>query len=153
MQSSRSVPGARRENLVTTEVKEEVLVYDEERHHIHHLNQTAAAVWRLCNGQRTVSDIAQVTGIEEDAVRITLHKLDQANLLNGALATDMRGNQSRRSFMKKVGIAAVPAIVSVTAPSAAVASSHCDNPCGGFGLCACVAPGTPACIDGCCVCT
>jgi len=149
MQSAMSVPGARRENLVTTEVKDEVLVYDKERHHIHHLSQTAAAVWRLCDGQRTVSDVAQATGIEEDAVHMALHKLKDANLLDGALAPDMRGNQSRRSLMKKVGIAAVPAIVSITAPSAANASSH---PCTGCFLCACVPPRTPICINGCCAC-
>jgi len=44
MQSAMDVPQSRRDGLVMTELKGEVLVYDEDRHQIHQLNQTAAAV-------------------------------------------------------------------------------------------------------------
>jgi hypothetical protein len=122
-----TVPAARVENLVTTTSRDEVLVYDQDRHHIHHLNPTASAVWSQCNGRRTVSEVAQAAGVDEDAVRLALRKLEDANLLDGTLEAGVRGTtHSRRSFMKKAAVAgaiAVPAIVSISAPHAAAAQS------------------------------
>ena len=120
------VPAGRVENLVTTKAGDDVLVYDQDRHHIHHLNPTAAAVWTLCNGRRSVSDISQATGFDSDAVRLALRKLEEANLLDGPLAPDVRGAmQSRRSFMKKAAVAglAVPMIASISAPAASAQTS------------------------------
>lgn len=116
-------PLARTEDLVTTETKDEVLVYDQVRHHIHHLNVTAAAVWRMCDGQRTVAQIAREADIEEDAVWLALRKLADTHLLDGEIAAGPGGRQSRRSFLKKAGIATIPAIVSTTAPIAKAAAS------------------------------
>lgn len=125
-----TVPAARTIDLVTTESKDEVLVYDQAVHHIHHLNATAAKVWRLCNGERTVSEIALEAGIAEDAVKLALRTLEDAQLLDAPLATTMRGTQSRRSFMKKAAVAgvAVPAIISISAPSASAGQS-CPGGC------------------------
>ena len=126
------VPAARMVDLVTTESKDEVLVYDQAVHHIHHLNAVAATVWRLCDGERTVSEIAAEAGIAADAVTLALRTLEGAQLLDGPLATAMRGTHSRRAFMKKAAIAgvAVPAIVSTSAPSAsAQVSTTCVSTC------------------------
>ena len=117
------VPTARITGLVITEAKDEVLVYDQDKHHIHHLNPTAAAVWRMCDGQRSADDIALDADFEEDAVLLALRKLQDAELLDGALPASLRGSQSRRSFMTKAGIAAIPTIISVSAPFAASAQS------------------------------
>ena len=128
--SDLKVPAARTIDLVTTESKDEVLVYDQAVHHIHHLNASAAMVWRLCDGERTVSEIAAEAGIAEDAVKLALRTLEDAQLLDGPLATTIRGTQSRRAFMKKAAIAgaAVPVVISVSAPSASAAKSgECDN--------------------------
>jgi hypothetical protein len=103
------------------------LVYDKQCHHIHHLNATAAAIWRLCDGERTVCDLALHASIDEEAVRLALRKCEDARLLDGPLSTEMRGTQSRRAFLRKaavVGAVALPTIVSISAPSAAAASSH-----------------------------
>jgi hypothetical protein len=124
--SEFTVPAARVENLVTTTSRDEVLVYDQDRHHIHHLNATAAVVWNLCNGRRTVNELARIAAIDEDAVCLALRKLEDAHLLEGPLETGVRGTtQSRRSFMKKAAVAgvAVPMIASVSAPSASAANS------------------------------
>jgi hypothetical protein len=119
------VPAARMVDLVTTESKDEVLVYDQAVHHIHHLNATAAKVWRLCNGERTVSEIAAEAGINVDAVKLALRTLEDAQLLDGPLPAAMRGTQSRRAFMKKAAVAGitVPAIVSISAPLASAQGS------------------------------
>ncbi len=68
-----------------------------------------------------MSEIAIETGMAEDAVKLALRTLEDAQLLDVPLATAMRGMQSRRAFMKKAavaGAATVPAIVSVRAPQA-----------------------------------
>lgn len=76
--SALTVPSARTVDLVTTESKDEVLVYDQTVHHIHHLNATATKVWRLCDGQRTVSEIAAEAGVAEEAVKLALRTLEDA---------------------------------------------------------------------------
>lgn len=138
--SGISVPAARVDNLVMTESGTEVLVYDQRVHHIHHLNELAATVWRLCDGNRGVRDIAVAatdgigSAVSEDAVKLALRKLADADLIEGALAPELRGT-SRRSFMKKAAIAGavMPMIASMTATDAAAkTSSNCvesGDPC------------------------
>ena len=52
-------PRARTEGLVIKALPDEVLVHDLARHRTHCLNGPAAAVWRLCDGQRTPGKIAR----------------------------------------------------------------------------------------------
>lgn len=124
-----SAPRARFDGLVVTESAAEVLVYDTAAHHIHHLNQVSAAIWRLCDGRKSIAGLARDSGLDREMVRLALVKLDEANLLDGTLDPGLRlKGASRRSFMKRVAAAtAVPAIVSISAPTAAMASSHCVN--------------------------
>jgi hypothetical protein len=134
-----SCPRARTSGLVTTEAADEVLVYDTDRHHIHHLNITTAAVWRHCDGERAVGDLARLAGqdlgasVDEATVRLALTKLDDAGLLTEPLAAELRlSRMSRRTFMQRAGVAgalAVPAIVSTTAPAAATHDSKACRGC------------------------
>src|SRR5262249_13807665 len=55
----RVLPNARTEMLTTQELADEVLVYDMQRHRAHSLNRTAALVWRHCDGNTPVAEIAQ----------------------------------------------------------------------------------------------
>ena len=57
-------PIARKNDLVTQEVPDELLVYDLVNNKAHCLNQTAAAVWKSCDGTRSVSDLAQMVSGE-----------------------------------------------------------------------------------------
>jgi hypothetical protein len=137
MESFR-VPAARADGLIVTRSHEEVLVYDTGAHHIHHLNHLSAAVWRLCDGQRTVGDLARLAQIEVDgvvtveSVELTLTKLSTANLLDGEIGAGPRGTrQSRRAFLRRSAIAgavAVPVVISISAPQAAAATSVCLSP-------------------------
>jgi hypothetical protein len=137
------VPAARYDNIVVTETADEVLAYETDRHHIHHLNATTAAVWRQCDGRRDVGEIARLAGeslgapVDEATVRLAVTKLDEAGLLVEPLAADLRvSRMNRRTFMQRAGVAgaiAVPAIVSVTAPAAAQnASTGCGVGCTPF---------------------
>jgi len=132
-------PAARIDGLVITETRDEMLVYDMRHHHIHHLNPVSREIWRLCDGTRTVAEIARqanVAGVVDDAaVRLALTKLAAADLLEGELDRSLKGGrQSRRAFARRAAVAgavAVPVIVSITAPSAAAASSgSCPTQCG-----------------------
>jgi hypothetical protein len=130
-------PAARFKDLVMNEVGDEVLVYDQGRHHIHHLNGTTATVWRLCDGRRTCEDLARAataslgSAVSTDLVRIALTKLDAAHLLESPLEGDLRRTpQTRRSFMRRTAIAgavAVPMLVSMSAPTTAGVSFTCNQ--------------------------
>lgn len=128
------VPAARVDDLVITEAGDELLVYDTKRHHIHHLNQTAALIWGMCDGRRTLGDLARAamanTGQAADAemVRLALTKLDDAHLLDHPLAVDLRiKSHATRRFTRRTaigGAVALPVIASMTAPAAADTASN-----------------------------
>jgi PqqD family protein of HPr-rel-A system len=61
-----------REGLTVIELDGEAVVYDEQSGNLHHLNQTAALVFSLCDGTGTArelsSDIAQAYGLGVDQI-------------------------------------------------------------------------------------
>jgi hypothetical protein len=119
------VPVARTLGLVTNDVDDDVLVYDLDSHHLHHLNQMSATVWRLCTDSQTVAKVAIASGLTEECVRIALGKLADADLLVGDFPVPRRAaGSSRRALLKKGGMAlAIPTVISITAPLAAQAAS------------------------------
>lgn len=133
-----SAPVARTRNLIVTAAADaDVLVYDPATHHIHKLNAAAAAIWRLCDGRRSVAELARDAAsasdlhIDERAVTLALTKLGEAGLL--AQPEAMWGRvpaQSRRAFVRRAAVAgavAVPAVISMTAPAAAGVASGCTS--------------------------
>ncbi len=48
----------RKRELDTVELGEELLVCGEDSQQVHRLNNTAAAIWKLCDGERGLKDIA-----------------------------------------------------------------------------------------------
>ncbi len=80
-------PLARKNGLVIQELPDEVLVYDLETDKAHCLNQTAAFVWKKCDGKTSVAAIVgqfkQQTGsvIEEDLVWLAIDQLNERKLL------------------------------------------------------------------------
>ncbi len=83
-------PQARNEGLLVQEVGEELVIHDQERRKAHRLNPTAALVWRHCDGQRSVADLAKLlqrklnAPADEELVRLTLALLGKARLLRKA---------------------------------------------------------------------
>src|SRR6476659_4984635 len=59
IKATEFLPLARREAIITKEVDSELLVYDVTRDQAHCLNETAAAVWRLCDGRTSVAAISE----------------------------------------------------------------------------------------------
>jgi hypothetical protein len=136
---SSQIPVARKEGLVIQETTEEVLVYDLNSNKAHCLNQTAAFVWKSCNGNNSVPDITKLfeketgSAVHEDLVWLAIDQLNEKNLMEAELSAKFAG-RSRREVIKKIGLAAVvalPVVASLTAPTSALASTSC----------ACVNPG------------
>ncbi len=57
-------PLAREAKLVVRQLGDEILVYDLDRDNALCLNQTAAVVWKQCNGERSVVEITALVGAE-----------------------------------------------------------------------------------------
>lgn len=123
--NGNSMPMARFNDLVINDVDEGLLIYDEFSHTIHHLNAVSRDVWRASTGEATAADIARDTNLSVDLVRVALAELNACDLLAEKRApTDLPALRSRRSFVRQAAVAsAIPAIVSVSAPIAARASS------------------------------
>jgi hypothetical protein len=123
-------PLARESDLVVQRFPDEVMVYDLRSHKAHCLNQTAAFVWRHCDGRRTVAEIAALLAQEagspvgEEVVWYALDKLNKADLLQEKVAVPVTDTMSRRRMVKRVGaLVVLPAVISLIAPSAVSAAS------------------------------
>lgn len=135
-------PTARTNGLVVQEVPQEVLVYDLESDKAHCLNQTAAMVWKACDGKTSVSEIAGIIGtqtgnaVSDDLVWLAIDQLNEHSLLETEIRSRFAG-ESRRQVIKKIGMAsmiALPIIASLAAPTSVLASTSCrcagDDPAG-----------------------
>ena len=58
--------------LVVEEMDEEILLYKPSTHEAIHLNGPAAAIWKLCDGTRTVKDIVECLGAEFPTSKSTI---------------------------------------------------------------------------------
>ena len=126
-------PVARKSGLVVQEVPDEVLVYDLESNKAHCLNQSAALIWKSCDGNTSVSEIAKLVEnqaggkVTEDFVWLAIDQLSENNLLEKQLRSGLEGT-SRREVIKKIGLAsmvAIPVIASLVAPQSALAAASC----------------------------
>jgi hypothetical protein len=120
-------PLARRDGLVVKTVGDEVLVYDLERARAHSLDALAAALWRQCDGRRPVAALAAAVRAETGvpvtaaAVEYGLAALGRARLLAGERPVP---GPTRRQVLARIGTAAaIPLVLSITAPTAAQAQS------------------------------
>ena len=149
------MPRARQDELVVEELQDETLVYDLKRHRARCLNHTAAFVWRHCDGQTSVAEVAALLEEEsaaptdEAVVWMALDRLDRVHLLSEPVALPAdRARYSRREMLRTLRRAAgitllLPVIESIVAPLAAAQAScvtvaACQattQPCSGLPIC------------------
>ena len=124
-------PLARTEDLIIKELPEEVLIYDERNLNYLCLDQSTAPIWKLCDGRSSASEIAAMLKVDERLVWYALKQLDKMNLLEGKVNLPASiANLPRREMVKLFGIAAVPVIASIVAPTAqAQVSIRCAGIC------------------------
>ncbi len=136
-------PIARKDGLVIQEMPDEVLVYDLNSNKAHCLNQTAAFVWRSCDGTKSVGEIGALMEkefgetVSEEMIWLAIDLLNKDNLLEQKIDTKFNG-LSRREVIKKVGLTAVvalPVVAMLTFPTVSLAVSCPPSICGLFPLC------------------
>ena len=166
------IPKARKAELVVQEVSDEVLVYDLRTNRAHCLNETAAFVWKSCDGKNSVEEIGKKCQrdsgkpVSEEMIWLAIEQLGKRELLEKPVEVVFEG-QTRREALKRIGLGAMialPIVTSLTAPTAALAGTICANPvctctlgagpCNQTGGCACSS--VAGCPDNCpngCICT
>lgn len=158
MQTRTTPPLARNEALVVEELGDELLVYDLKRDEAHSLGTVAAQVWKACDGKTTIDELASQLGLDRDAVVEAVDGLGVCMLLDeGPDSADDASRLTRRGLSLKAvklgaAAAATPLIVSIAAPTAAMAvtEAFCQGisvsakgcgDCHKFGCCCCEPPG------------
>lgn len=128
-------PQARHKKLVVQELGDETVIYDEQRNHVHRLNRTAAIIWQHCDGQTSVTALAEIlrseigTPVTEEVVWLALDRLEKEQLLEGKLSRpDDAKNITRRQMLKKAALVGgmtllLPVVQSIVAPTPAMAMS------------------------------
>jgi len=58
-QSSKVFKPRRVGRVVQYEIDGEIVLFDPKRNRVHNLNPTAAVIWQLCDGSRTVEELAE----------------------------------------------------------------------------------------------
>jgi uncharacterized membrane protein len=129
----QSLPEARKEGIVTQRLADEVLIYDQQRHKAHCLNQTATLVWERCDGKTTAAEIAEQISrqtrkeVGEEVALLAIEELRRSRLLKQESGrSEAVAGVSRRELIKRAGIAAaiaLPVVTSIVAPKAAHAAS------------------------------
>ena len=138
-------PKARRHKLIVKELPGEVLVYDENNHKAHCLSETAALVWKFCDGRTTIPKMTRLLEKEmsvvvpEQMVWLAIKQLEGSRLLDMSVTQQTWIPQiSRRAVLRTIGITAValPLITTITNPTAAAAAScvPLGQPCVGAGV-------------------
>ena len=133
MDAGNRKPLARDSQLIRREVDSELIVYDSTADKAHCLNETAARVWRACDGNTTVAGIAAGfgSGLDADAREHTvwqaLVQLEKADLLEEPVVPPELVQQlSKRDTVRRLAFAsviAVPLVASIVAPTPAQAAS------------------------------
>ena len=124
-------PRARRTKLLVEELSDETLVYDLDRHRAHCLNETAAFIWQHCEGEHSVSKLAELFAkeyggpVSDEVVQLGLDRLRRAHLLDElGKGPEPKVRYSRRKMVRKLGLAvALPVVLSIVSPTALQAAT------------------------------
>lgn len=144
-------PRSRQENLVLQELDNEIIIYDLNDNRAFCLNETSAAVWQICNGERDLTEITRLANkrlndkINEDLVWFAIEQLKKENLVSGEIESPQQFiGKSRREVIKKIGfgtMVAIPIVASLIAPTAIQAA---QSACVSDPTCTCLFSNAPA---------
>jgi len=126
-------------NFCSERVGDGIIVYDPETIRYHTLNAMAYDVWRFCDGQRTVHEIAGAVAslhpeTHVEGVTLAVEELGEAGLL-AVPGETFDARIQRRAVLKMaaagvIGALGLPVVASITAPeSASAQTTACDPPC------------------------
>jgi Coenzyme PQQ synthesis protein D (PqqD) len=122
-----------RKDLLVRELHDEVIVYDGRTRRAHCLNPTAAAIWKLCDGKKSVEEIASALNqalaapVDEGLVWLAVHEFKKSGLLQNEISPAVEQHMmSRRELMRKIAVGAalaLPIATSIVVPTPAAAVS------------------------------
>ncbi|WP_419913751.1 PqqD family protein [Hoeflea sp.] len=112
-------------------VDKESIVYDQDDHKVYHLNEPAAKAWELCEDCDDIHQLAEQLSegtelpADENVAQLALLELREAGLIEGEFAAQEKGSMTRRELLESLAHLAIalPVVVSMFAPTAAMAQS------------------------------
>ena len=129
----QKMPQTRTSGLIVKEVDSEILIYDQVSNKAHCLNETAAKVWKHCDGKTTVAAACRSLSLEcdspvdETVVGYAINQFAKDHLLEDAVTPAfMISGLNRRQMVRTLGLAAavaVPVVTSILAPTPAQAAT------------------------------
>ena len=155
-------PLARTEDLVIEDIEDEVLIYDGKNARAHSLGTAAARVWRACDGQTSIDDLAVALDLPRETVVRALDELEGAELLESYGIQIVNGNGNGNGITRRemamrtaklgAAAAAVPMLYSIAVPSPAAAATPTNFACELFSVQSCGDKTGGGSIKGCCCC-
>lgn len=162
------LPRARRDAVLTMDVADEVVVYDERQHRGHCLNQSAAMVWRHLHRDVSMHELVATLraeldpAVDEKVVWLAIRELQRVHLLEERVAVP--SGVSRRQLLHRLAagggaVLLLPVISSVVAPPVYAQASPLTctttiTDCDGVGegcpagcVCASTSEGTHVCLE------
>jgi len=119
----------RAKDLLVRELRDEFIIYDPSLQTAYCLNAPAAAVWKLCDGDKSVADITHslnqdsTAATEEELVWLAVDELNKSGLLQNEISPCIQNKMlSRRDLIKKMAISvtvALPIVTSILLPTPA----------------------------------
>jgi hypothetical protein len=133
-----NLPRGRHDDLLTTNLEDELVIYDPESKQAHSLNRLAVAIWKHADGSKTIGDLQRLAAkelgvpVDQATVLLALRKLERARLLIDKFDTD--SPLTRREMLHKAGRLGATAIVtpivaSALIPMASAAASSVAGTC------------------------
>ncbi len=115
-----SHPLARKDDLIIKDMDSEMVVFDAQNNQVHALSPLSRRVWQLCDGMRSIREIAIAAILPLETVELALAQLSERDLLAERLpsAPTAKTNRRRSLAVAAAAAVAVPMILSVTAPRA-----------------------------------
>lgn len=143
------LPRSRQDGLIVRQLENEILIYDTRNNKAHCLNDTAAKVWKHCDGRTTTEQMSRLlseevgTPVDEKVVWFALKQFDRDELLEENVSLPpafIASGLNRREMVRVLGLAAVvavPLVTSIVAPSAVQAATclPSGSPCGSPAQC------------------
>ncbi|MFV0388731.1 MAG: hypothetical protein ACK5NT_08240 [Pyrinomonadaceae bacterium] len=122
------LPKAKATEIVVQDSGAEILVYDLKTNRAYCLNETAACIYRYCDGKNTFDDVRSELNKDftDELILLVLKELVEHELLQESDSVNCISTVSRRSIFRKVALASVamPVITTMVAPRAVVAQSN-----------------------------
>lgn len=129
-----TLPKARKEELLSMDIDNELVIYDQRTLKIHSLNPTAMFVFQHCDGNTPVTELNTMLeneyGLSEEQAAnllwMSLDRLEKAHLLESSVTRPHDYKVlTRREVLQVIGLTAalLPVLTSIVSPTPAQASS------------------------------